>query len=79
MPNFNLKDHNNNIFIFSRVFGSGFLAHQGAISELQVEEQNDPMDMMEQATRGMDNRVEFYQQNIVTMDMKVYYSISIFL
>jgi len=54
----------------NRVFGSGFLTHQGAISELQVEEQNDPMDMMEQATRGMDNRVEFYQQNIVTMDMK---------
>ena len=78
MPNFNLKDHNNNIFFF-RVFGSGFLTHQGAISELQVKEQNDPMDMMEQATRGMDNRVEFYQQNIVTMDMKVYYSILIFL
>ena len=31
----------------------------------------DPIDMMEQVTRGSDNRVEFYQQNIVTMDMKV--------
>merc|ERR1711970_427713 len=54
----------------NRVFGSGFLAHQGAITEIQAEEQNDPMDMMEQVTRGMDNRVEFYQQNIITMDMK---------
>ena len=54
-----------------RVFGSGFLSHQDAISDMQVVEQVDPIDMMEQVTRGSDNRVEFYQQNIVTMDMKV--------
>merc|ERR1712106_204935 len=46
------------------------LAHQGAVSEMQAEEQKTPIDMMEQVTRGMDNRVEFYQQSIVTMDMK---------
>eukprot|EP00092_Neocalanus_flemingeri_P108250 GFUD01139004.1.p1 GENE.GFUD01139004.1~~GFUD01139004.1.p1 ORF type:complete len:165 (-),score=59.37 GFUD01139004.1:130-582(-) len=53
-----------------RVFGSGFLSHQDAISEMQVVEQVDPIDMMEQVTRGADNRVEFYHQNSVTMDMK---------
>ena len=53
------------------MFGSGFLSHQDAISEMQVVEKVDPIDMMEQVTRGSDNRVEFYQQSIVTMDMKV--------
>ena len=38
---------------------------------MQVVEKVDPIDMMEQVTRGSDNRVEFYQQSIVTMDMKV--------
>ena len=53
------------------MFGSGFLAHQGAISEIQGTEQVDPMDMMEQVTKGLDNRMEFYQQINVTMDMQV--------
>eukprot|EP00090_Calanus_glacialis_P009823 TRINITY_DN1821_c0_g1_i2.p1 TRINITY_DN1821_c0_g1~~TRINITY_DN1821_c0_g1_i2.p1 ORF type:complete len:152 (+),score=50.97 TRINITY_DN1821_c0_g1_i2:59-514(+) len=54
----------------NRVFGSGFLAHQGAISEIQGTEQVDPMDMMEQVTKGLDTRMEFYQQINVTMDMQ---------
>ena len=53
------------------MFGSGFLAHQGAISEIQGTEQVDPMDMMEQVTKDLDNRMEFYQQINVTMDMQV--------
>ena len=53
------------------MFGSGFLAHQGAISEIQGTEQVDPMDMMEQVTKDLDNRMEFYQQVNVTMDMQV--------
>eukprot|EP00092_Neocalanus_flemingeri_P027279 GFUD01029584.1.p1 GENE.GFUD01029584.1~~GFUD01029584.1.p1 ORF type:complete len:171 (-),score=46.66 GFUD01029584.1:388-900(-) len=54
----------------SRVFGSGFLTHQGAGMDLQTGEMIDQVDMMEQVTRNQDSRVELYQQNNVSMILK---------
>ena len=51
-----------------RVFGSEFLSHQGAVTEVQLLGEVDPISMME---HSLDTRVELYQQNNVSMGIQV--------
>ena len=57
------------------MFGSGFLTHQGSLTDVVVErglltqETGDSLDNVEMVGRDMD-RVEFFQQVKLTMDMK---------
>jgi hypothetical protein len=51
-----------------RVLGSGFLSHQGAVTEVQLLGKVDPINMMEQS---LDIRVELYQQQNVSMGIQV--------
>ena len=51
-----------------RVFGSGFLSHQGSVTEVQLVEKVDTIVMMEQS---LDIRVELFQQHNVSMGIQV--------
>lgn len=51
----------------NRVFGSGFLSHQGAVTEGQLMGKVDPTNMME---HSLDIRVELYRQHNVSMGIQ---------
>ena len=55
-------------FIVFRVFGSGFLSHQGSIAELAGDSNHGNMQDIIPATER--DRMEFFQQIKVSMDMK---------
>ena len=51
-----------------RVFGSGFLSHQGSVTEVQLVEKVDTIVMIEQS---LDIRVELFQQHNVNVSMGI--------
>ena len=65
-----------NLVYLPRVFGSGFLSHQGSLTEVAIEQGNSDNSVVEVASgelmgdiREVD-RVEVFQRINVTMDMK---------
>ena len=66
----------NSFYLSLRVFGSGFLSHQGSLTEVAIEQGNFDNSVVEVASgellgdiREVD-RVEVFQRINVTMDMK---------